>query len=143
MVITPELAQHVPVSNDAVLLTVEVPRDAKVWVNKQATGSTGETRLFTSHGMTPEKKYDFAVRMRAYIDGKWVDETKTVSLEAGERETISLAKVVEEKAAALAAAKPAAPAAPAPPAAPETPPAKATAAAARTDWSNAPLLVGD
>ncbi len=137
---TPELAAHVPVATDAVLLTVEVPRDAKVWVNKQETASTGETRLFTSHGMTPEKKYDFAVRMRAYIDGKWVDETKTVSIEAGERETVSLAKVVEEKAAAQAEAKPTAPVAPA---APAEPSAKATAAATRFDRSAHPLLIGN
>jgi uncharacterized protein (TIGR03000 family) len=143
LVVTPELASHVPVSSDAVLLTVEVPRDAKVWINKYETGSTGETRLFTSHGMTAEKKYDFAVRMRAYIDGKWVDETKTVSLEAGERETISLAKVIEEKAAAQAAAKSAAPAAPAPPAAPQAPPAKANAQAVRAERADALVLVGD
>ena len=117
LVVTPELAKHVPVSNDAVLLTVEVPRDAKVWINKYETGSTGETRLFTSNGMTAEKKYDFIVRMRAYIDGKWVDKTKKVALEAGERETVSLAKVLEEEAAAQAKAPPAA-----------SPPATATAA---------------
>lgn len=109
LVVTPEAAAHVPVSNDAVLLTVEVPRDAKVWINKHETASTGETRLYTSHGMTPEKKYDFTVRMRAYIDGKWVDKTKKVALEAGERETVSLAKVLEEEAAAQAKAPPAAP----------------------------------
>lgn len=141
--LTPELVNHVPVPGDGVLITVEVPRETRVWVNGHETGSTGETRLFTANGMEPMKKYDFKVRMRSYIDGKWVDKTKTVALEAGERESLSLAKVIEEDNAKQAEAKPAAaPAADAKPDAKPAAEAKSTAAAA--DFRpQANLLVGE
>ncbi len=101
---TPALAAKVEVPKDGVVLTVEVPAEARVFVNGKETSSLGATRVFTSKGLTAGKKYDFVVKMQTSRDGKPLEETKTVSLVAGERQAIALAgQPADRQKTALAA----------------------------------------
>ncbi|MCY3012649.1 MAG: TIGR03000 domain-containing protein [Planctomycetota bacterium] len=70
-------------------LTVEVPNDAKVFVNDRPTTSLGATREFTSRNLEQGKQYDFRVRAEMMNkDGKWVSETQQTSMRAGESEAL-------------------------------------------------------
>jgi len=66
------------------LLTVDVPEDAKVFVNGQATRSTGERREYVSRNLEPGYSYTYEIRAEAIRDGQSVVETKKVDLKAGQ-----------------------------------------------------------
>ena len=70
-------------------MKVQVPEDALVYVNGILTKSTGESRSYVSRGLVSGFQYSYEVRAEAIRDGKKVEESKTVSLKAGE--TLSLA----------------------------------------------------
>jgi uncharacterized protein (TIGR03000 family) len=102
---TPAQAAKVEVPKDGVILTVQVPAEARVFVNGKETSSLGTTRVFASKGLTPGKKYDFVVKMQSSRDGKPLEQSKTVSLIAGDRQTLALAgEPVDVPKATLAAA---------------------------------------
>jgi uncharacterized protein (TIGR03000 family) len=71
------------ISPDAGYLIVDVPADAKVFVNGHATTSTGEHRQYVSHGLEAGMRYEYQVRVEIVRDGKPISETKTVQLSAG------------------------------------------------------------
>ncbi len=66
------------------MLAVEVPTDAKIFVNGQETSSTGDIRQYISRNLQPGYNYSYEVRAEIIRDGKKVDEVKTVDLKAGE-----------------------------------------------------------
>ena len=66
------------------MLAVEVPADAKIFVNGQQTSSTGEIRQYISRNLQPGYNYTYEVRAEMVVDGKTVEEVKTVDLKAGE-----------------------------------------------------------
>lgn len=103
---TPDSAAKAEVPKDGVLLTVQVPAEATVFVNGKQTASLGSTRVFAAKGLTPGKKYEFVVKMQTTRDGKPLEESKTVSLVVGDRQTVALAgqPAKDQPAAALAAA---------------------------------------
>jgi uncharacterized protein (TIGR03000 family) len=68
---------------DAGYIVVEVPADAKVFVNGHPTTSTGEHRQYVSHGLEQGMRYEYQVRAEIVRDGKVVSDTKTVELTAG------------------------------------------------------------
>jgi uncharacterized protein (TIGR03000 family) len=70
-------------SPDAGYLIVNVPADAKVFVNGHATTSTGEHRQYVSHGLEAGMRYEYQVRAEIIRDGKVLSETKTVQLTGG------------------------------------------------------------
>ncbi|MEZ6137274.1 MAG: TIGR03000 domain-containing protein [Pirellulaceae bacterium] len=80
------------VENDSVYLTVSVPANAKVFVNGNATTSTGSVRQFVSHGLKAGKSYKFDVRAEVEgVDGKLMTEEKTVAVTSGQREQLQFA----------------------------------------------------
>jgi uncharacterized protein (TIGR03000 family) len=103
---TPDSAAKAEVPKDGVLLTVQVPAEATVLVNGKQTSSLGSTRVFAAKGLTPGKKYEFVVKMQTTRDGKPLEESKTVSLVVGDRQTVALAgqPAKDQPKAALAAA---------------------------------------
>lgn len=107
---TPALAAKAEVPKDGVLLTVQVPAEARVFINGKETSSLGATRVFTAKGLTPGKKYDFVVKMQTTRDGKSLEEVKKIALAVGERDTIALAgqPVTAAQTAIAATAPPAA-----------------------------------
>ncbi len=64
-------------------LTVNVPSDARVFVNGSKTTSVGSERSYVSRGLQAGFNYTYEVRAEVERDGKIVEETKTVSLQAG------------------------------------------------------------
>lgn len=86
------LVSNVKTDNDAVYLSVAVPNDAKVFVNDDATKSSGAVRKFVSHGLEPGKQYRFVVRAELTgADGQLLTEEKTVLVTAGQQEDVQFA----------------------------------------------------
>lgn len=72
-------------------LTVHVPEDAQVFINGAATTSTGSLRSFVSRHLSRNYRYTYEVRVTAERDGKLIEETKTVKLEAGRSAELNFA----------------------------------------------------
>ncbi|MEO8497267.1 MAG: TIGR03000 domain-containing protein, partial [Planctomycetota bacterium] len=64
-------------------LTVNVPNDARVYVNGVQTKSVGPERSYVSRGLQNGFNYTYEVRAEVEREGKMVEETKMVSLTAG------------------------------------------------------------
>jgi len=65
-------------------LIVEVPADAKIYVNDRLTSTPGELREYVSRNLVRGYNYAYEVRAEVERDGKVVSETKRVDLRAGE-----------------------------------------------------------
>ena len=77
------------VGADVGYLVVNVPADAKVFVNGRPTTSTGEHRQYVSHGLEAGMRYEYQVRAEIVRDGKTISDTKTVQLTAGSQSSIA------------------------------------------------------
>src|SRR5262249_27822524 len=66
------------------LLSVNVPEDAKIYVNGQATTSTGESRQYVSPDLASGFNYDYEVRAEVVRDGRTVEQVKKIDVRAGE-----------------------------------------------------------
>jgi uncharacterized protein (TIGR03000 family) len=66
------------------VLTVWVPYDAKVTVNGLETKSTGSRRQFISYGLQAGLSYKYVVKAEVVRNGQLVEDTRTVSLTAGQ-----------------------------------------------------------
>jgi uncharacterized protein (TIGR03000 family) len=71
-----------PLDNKA-HIWLRVPESAEIWVNGVKTKQTGESRYFFSPPLAPGKKYSYQVRLRWMKDGKPVEETQSILVEAG------------------------------------------------------------
>ena len=76
------------VSGTEVHLTVDVPLNAKVFVNGNPTKATGTSRQFVSKDLSPTEAYRFEVQAVYEVEGKEVSQTKTVIAKAGSSETV-------------------------------------------------------
>lgn len=63
---------------------VRVPDSAEIWVNGVKTKQKGESRYFFSPPLTPGKKYSYQMRLRWMKDGKPVEETQRIVVQAGQ-----------------------------------------------------------
>ncbi len=72
-------------------LTVNVPSDARVYVNGVQTKSVGSERSYVSRGLRAGFNYSYEVRAAVERDGKLVEETKMVSLQAGRNARVAFA----------------------------------------------------
>jgi uncharacterized protein (TIGR03000 family) len=61
---------------------LRVPKDAEIWVNDVKTKQTGELRYFFSPPLTPGTKYSYELRLRWMKDGKPVEETQRLVVQA-------------------------------------------------------------
>jgi uncharacterized protein (TIGR03000 family) len=76
------------IASSEVQLTVDVPLNAKVFVNGNSTKATGTTRSFISKDLSPSEAYRFEVQAVYEVDGKEVSQTKTVIAKAGSSESV-------------------------------------------------------
>jgi uncharacterized protein (TIGR03000 family) len=74
---------------DAGTLTIWVPEGAKVYVNGQLTKSTGNYRQFISYGLKPGFNYNYEVRAELVLDGRVVEQSRSITLTAGSREGLA------------------------------------------------------
>jgi len=65
-------------------LIVEVPAEAKIYVNDRLTSTPGEIREYISRNLVRGYNYSYEVRAEMEVDGKTVTETKKVDLRAGQ-----------------------------------------------------------
>jgi uncharacterized protein (TIGR03000 family) len=72
-------------------LTVQVPADARVFVNGLATTSTGSLRRYVSNGLRAGYNYTYQIRAEIVRDGQTIAETKTVKLQAGDAPNVEFA----------------------------------------------------
>lgn len=66
------------------LLAVNVPQDAKIYVNGQATSSIGEARQYVSRNLQPGFNYTYEVRAEVVRDGRTIEQVKKIDMRAGE-----------------------------------------------------------
>lgn len=71
-------------AEDSGILTVWVPYDAKVTVNGLETKSVGSKRQFISYGLKAGLTYKYVVKAEIVRNGQVVENTRTVSLTAGQ-----------------------------------------------------------
>jgi uncharacterized protein (TIGR03000 family) len=70
------------------LITVEVPADAEVWIEGQQTKQTGASRQFVSPPIDKGRDYEYRIRARWKEDGKVVEQTKQITVFAGDNFTV-------------------------------------------------------
>jgi uncharacterized protein (TIGR03000 family) len=80
---TPNKTTATSAENSGVL-TVWVPYDAKVTVNGLETKSTGSRRQFVSYGLKAGLSYKYVVKAQVVRNGQIVEDTRTLSLTAGQ-----------------------------------------------------------
>lgn len=85
----PTLASAATVQTGSATLRVDVPANAKVFVNDRATTSTGSQRQFVSNGLEIGKSYTYRVRVEFQREGQTVVESKVVRLTAGADEALA------------------------------------------------------
>jgi len=71
------------------VLEVEVPENARVFVNGKATTSSGVHRRYVSRGLQSGFSYTYEVRVEGEVDGEMVSETKTVQITAGQESKLA------------------------------------------------------
>jgi uncharacterized protein (TIGR03000 family) len=86
---------------DAVLISVNVPAEAKIFVNGNPTRSTGIARQYISRGLSSGRQYTYELRAELDVNGQTVSDTQVVRLTAGERTQVAfnLTQKAEQNAA--------------------------------------------
>jgi uncharacterized protein (TIGR03000 family) len=73
-------------------IQLHVPDDALVWFDGAATVSRGADRTFSSPSLTPGAEYVYQIRVQWTENGKTVETTRAVTLHAGDRINMTVAK---------------------------------------------------
>ncbi len=71
-------------TQDGVLLTIDVPQDARVYVNGTLTKTAGTHRQYACSGLLPGNSYTYQVRAIVTRNGKELSDTQVVRFRAGE-----------------------------------------------------------
>ncbi len=100
-VVVNEVVRTAP--SDTAKLVVELPKDAKVFINGSETKATGTSRQFISKGLKDGVAYQYDVRIVTADKESPMEQTKVVKLTRGQTE------IVRFDAATATAVKPAAP----------------------------------
>jgi len=71
-------------------IVVELPADAKLLIDNEATTSIGSSRVFTSPTLNPGKEYHYTLTAEVVRDGKSVKAEKVVAVKAGAMTPVTL-----------------------------------------------------
>lgn len=71
--------------SDRAVLALQVPADAKIWVQGEATKQSGEVRTFVSPPLVPGRVYTYSVKAQWSANGKPIEQSQTVTVKAGNR----------------------------------------------------------
>jgi uncharacterized protein (TIGR03000 family) len=66
-------------------LEIRLPAEAELWIDGASTQQTGPARVFVSPPLSPGKDYVYVIRARWNQDGQAQDQTRPVTVHAGER----------------------------------------------------------
>jgi uncharacterized protein (TIGR03000 family) len=76
-------------NRNSVLISVNVPAGAKIYVNGNATRSTGPSRQFISRGLVAGRQYTYELKAEMNVAGETVTDTQVVRLTAGEQTQVA------------------------------------------------------
>jgi uncharacterized protein (TIGR03000 family) len=65
-------------------MSVRVPANAQIWFEGTKTGQTGSSRTFFSPSLEPGRDFTYEIRARWVEAGKEFDQTRQISVHAGE-----------------------------------------------------------
>jgi uncharacterized protein (TIGR03000 family) len=85
--------QEASVQSTKARLVVEVPADAKVYIDDQLMKTKDEVRKYTTPALQPGQMYYYVVKAEVVRDGKTESETKRVVVKAGEESRLSFDKL--------------------------------------------------
>jgi uncharacterized protein (TIGR03000 family) len=71
-------------------IVVDLPADAKLLIDNEATSSTGANRVFQSPTLNPGKEYQYTLTAQVVRDGKSVKAEKVVTVKAGQATSVAL-----------------------------------------------------
>jgi uncharacterized protein (TIGR03000 family) len=71
-------------------IVVDLPADAKLLIDNEATTSIGSSRVFTSPTLNPGKEYHYTLKAEIVRDGKTVQAEKVIAVKAGELTPVTL-----------------------------------------------------
>ena len=84
--------QTVPVNDNRAFIRVHVPANAEIWFEGDKTNQKGTDRTFASPALQPGRTFNYDIRARwTGADGKVVDQTQKVKVEAGRRSNVDFA----------------------------------------------------
>lgn len=98
----PERASGYRAPRDGVLLSIDVPEDARVYVDGTLTKTAGTHRQYICSGLLPGNSYAYQVRAVVTRNGKEVSDTRVVRFRAGETRDLAF-DLVGHPAAVVAA----------------------------------------
>ena len=76
--------------NEAIVLNVVVPLDAKVYINDRLTTTEGEERGYVSRNLKPDRDYHYQVKAVVERDGQAIVRTELVSARTGAIKTVAM-----------------------------------------------------
>jgi uncharacterized protein (TIGR03000 family) len=71
-------------------ILVDLPNDAKLLIDNEATTSTGTSRVFQSPELNPGKEYHYTLTAEVVRDGKPIKAEQVVTVKAGEITPVTL-----------------------------------------------------
>jgi uncharacterized protein (TIGR03000 family) len=84
--------QEQAVDTNAVTLRMHVPTDARVWIEDEATSTSGADRSFVSPPLTPGREYVYHIRAQWDENGKTVERKREFTVHAGDRIDLNIGK---------------------------------------------------
>lgn len=76
--------------SEVAILTLEVPRDAKVFINGSPTTTRGTRRKYGARSLAKDKKHEYKIRVESAIGGEIVSTKTTIWLNHDEKRTVVL-----------------------------------------------------
>lgn len=76
--------------NQSATITLNVPADAKVFVNDYQTKSTGPVRQFASRNLMPGFDYEYKIRVEIVRNGQILEANRIVVLRSGQTFNVAL-----------------------------------------------------
>jgi uncharacterized protein (TIGR03000 family) len=77
-------------AGDTAILSLSVPRDAKVFINGSLTSTPGARRSYVSRNLKPNREYRYKVKAVVVRDGKEVVRNELVSLKTGTVKSVAM-----------------------------------------------------
>ena len=74
-------------------IRVQVPPDAEVWFEGEKATQQGAVRFFESPSLTPGRKFVYHIKARWMEDGRPVEQSREVSVFAGDKFSIDFTKM--------------------------------------------------
>jgi uncharacterized protein (TIGR03000 family) len=97
----------VQASGEAATVVVQVPADARMWVDGQAADLTSATRTFQTPALEKGRDYSYTIRAEATRDGQVVSQSQRVVVRAGQVSRVDFGDLSATARATPAAAAPA------------------------------------